>query len=395
MNWQESIAPLSTETENRTTARRGTTRATLIAVGIIILVMGGLYAFNTIREDSTRTALRSAVRPALIVNTEILKAESAPQTLQAVGSLTAVHQVTVSSEVSGQIGRIAYTGGDKVRKGDILVEMNVQRERADLDSARAQLQLAELALRRTTDLQTRGNVSQAQLDQAKSQYDVAKANVTKAEVAIAYKVVRAPFDGLLGTRDVEVGQYISPGQKLAELTDLTQLYINFTAPEQQRPRLAIGQTVELTVDAYPGRQFIGKLSVINPQIDPAARTIKLQATTDNKDGVLNPGMFANALVLLPPVPDTITVPETSVMNSLYGDYVYVAVNETKDGKERIIAKRAPVTLGQHYEGRVAILKGLNAGDRVVTTGLTKIAEGSVLTLTDENSLVKPTQVPVQ
>lgn len=370
-------------------------RATIIAVGAIVVILGGLFAFNMFRENATRDALRSTRRPVQTVATEIMKAQPAVQILPAVGSLMSVHQVTVSAEVSGQITRIAYNGGDRVRKGDVMVEMNIQRERADLDSARAGLQLADVALRRATDLQQRGNVSQAQLDQAKSQYDVAKAGVARAEAAIAYKIIRAPFDGLLGTRDVEVGQYISPGQKLAELTDLSQLYINFTLPEQERPRLDVGQSVELTVDAHPDKKFVGKLTVINPQIDPAARTVKLQATLENKDGLLNPGMYAHATVLLPPLPDVITVPETSVVNSLYGDFVYVAVSENKDGKERVVAKRTPITTGQHYEGRVVAMSGLKDGDRVVATGLLKVSDGAEIALSEENNLVKPAEVSVQ
>ena len=366
-------------------------RATLIAGVVIVLILGGLYAFNTIRENNSRESLRSRPRPVQAVATEVLKAQSSAQTLAAVGSLASVHQVVVSSEVSGQITRIAYEGGAKVHKGDILVEMNIQRERADLDSAKAALQLADVALRRSTDLQQRGNVSQAALDQAKSQYDVAKAGIARAEAAIAYKVIRAPFDGLLGMRDVEVGQYISPGQKLAEVTDLSQLYINFTVPEQQRPRLAVGQGVELVVDAHPDKKFLGKVSVINPQIDAAARSVKLQAITDNKDGLLSPGMYSHATVMLPTLPDIITIPETSLVNSLYGDFVYLAVKETKDGKDRVVAKRAPVTTGQRYEGRVTVLSGLKDGDRVVATGLTKVQDGGEIALTETNDIAKPTE----
>ncbi len=396
MNWQDSsIAPMSTQDLHGTPQRGGMKRATIIASVVIVLILGGLFAFNTMRENASRSSMQTRARPVQTVATELLKAEPSAQTLPAVGSLVSVHQVVVSAEVSGQITRIGYNGGDKVRKGDILVEMNIQRERADLDSAKAALQLADVALRRATDLQQRGNVSQAQLDQAKSQYDVAKAGVARAEAAIAYKIIRAPFDGLLGTRDVEVGQYISPGQKLAELTDLSQLYMNFTVPEQQRPRLAVGQSVEIIVDAHPDKKFVGKVGVINPQIDAAARSVKLQALTDNKDGLLSPGMYAHATVLLPPLPDVITVPETSVVNSLYGDFVYVAVKETKGGKDHVVAKRAPITTGQHYDGRVTVLSGLKDGDRIVATGLTKVSDGSEITLSEENNLVKPAEVPAQ
>lgn len=380
---------MSTEAMRDAPQRGNMKRATIIAGGVIVLLLGGLYAFNTIRDNNTKAALQSRPRPVQSVATEVVKAQQATQILPAVGSLTSVHQVLVSSEVSGQITRINYEGGAKVHKGDILVEMNTQRERADLDSAKASMQLAEVALRRSTDLLQRGNVSQAALDQAKSQYDVAKAGVVRAQAAIDYKIIRAPFDGLLGTRDVEVGQYISPGQKLAELTDLSQLYMNFTLPEQQRPRLAVGQAVELFVDAHPDKKFLGKVSVINPQIDANARSVKLQAVTDNKDGLLSPGMYTHATVLLPPLPDVITVPETALVNSLYGDFVYVATKDTKDGKERTVAKRTPVTAGQRYEGRV-VVTGLKDGDRVVATGLTKVQDGGEITLSENNDIAKPT-----
>lgn len=393
MNWQDSVRPLSTEDMRPDLpAQRRMKVATVSAAVLVLLLLAALYAFNAVRENAGRRALSASRPQPPAVSTEVLRPQAGAQTLAAIGSLMAVHQVTVSAEVSGQITRIAFTGGEAVRKGEILVEMNVARERADLMSARAQLQLAALALQRASELHGRGNISQAQLDQAKSQHDVAAASVARAEAALAYKTIRAPFDGLLGTRDVEVGQYVSPGQKIAELTDLSQLYINFTIPEQERPRLAIGQPVELKVDAYPDRKFMGKLSVIDPQVDPGARTIKLQAVTDNPDGALNPGMYANALVVLPSAPNVITIPDASVMKSLYGDFVFVAVDDTKDGKTRIVARRTPVTTGQTYDGRITVVSGLKDGDRLIVTGLTKVADGGEITLSDQNNLVKPASI---
>ncbi len=209
--------------------------------------------------------------------------------------------------------------------------------------------------------------------------------------------MRAPFSGVLGIRQVDLGQYVNAGTMLVTLTDLDTLYINFTLPEQNKAALKLGQTVDIAVDAFPGRSFPAELTTIEPQIGTDTRTIKLQATLKNPEHLLLPGMFANAKVVLPPQDGVVTVPETSVDYSLYGDSVFVLVDGAAgaDGKPTLAVKRTFVKTGDRFDNKVAILSGLKAGDRIATSGQLKLNDGAVVTISDNGPLTTPHKVPTE
>jgi multidrug efflux system membrane fusion protein len=398
MNWQEPARPRSAlpPLSSLSKVPPRTLRASIIAGVVLVAVLGALFAFNAFRANSQRAALTANKRPPTAVTMEAVQLAPMSKTITAVGSLTAVHQVTVSSEVAGQITNIGFEGGATVKKGDVLVQLNDSGERADLASFQAQQRVSELALQRGTELQKRGNMADAQLDQLRSQHEVARAAVERTRTLIAKKQIRAPFDGMLGVREVEVGQYLAPGQAITSLTDLSNLYVNLSVPEQDRPKLSAGQPVRLTVDAHEDRIFQAEIAVIDPQINADSRTVRVQATVPNEDQALSPGMYAKASVILPPVPDVLSLPETAVGNSLYGDFVFMVVEDTPpDGKPRLVSKRTPITAGEHFDGRVAVLTGLKAGDRVVTVGLTKVVDGGEVVPSSEASTVKPAAPPAR
>ncbi len=223
---------------------------------------------------------------------------------------------------------------------------------------------------------------------------------TKTKALIEQKLIRAPFAGELGIREVQLGQYVQPGTTLVSLTDLDTLWVNFTLPERDRSKLAVGQPVDIQVDAYPGRFFKGKLTAIEPQVDPTTRVIRLQATLGNPDHLLLPGMFANARLELPPTPDVVTVPETAVTSTLYGNSVFLvekageAQGGARGGKEQLQAKQTPVTTGQRFDGRIAIRSGIKAGDLVVASGQIKLFNGAVVTVENNTPPPIPAQAPV-
>jgi multidrug efflux system membrane fusion protein len=233
------------------------------------------------------------------------------------------------------------------------------------------------------------------LDQAQSQYDVAAAGIARTEAVIAQKAVRAPFDGTLGVRLTEVGDYLERGAPVVQITNLDDLFVEFALPEQTRPLLDLGQRVDLTVDAFPDRVFPGLIAVIDPQINVATRTMKIQAVMANADRALTPGMFAAVNVVLPPAEGQLTVSETALSYSLYGNAVFVVDDTGSDDKGgRVLkAKRSAVRTGTTSDGRVVVVDGLKAGDRVVTTGLGKLFDGALLNLTETPTLVKPDAVP--
>ena len=283
-----------------------------IIVGLALAaVTGGLGFFKFVFLPNLFKEIFSKAPPPINVNIATAKSEVIPNLLTAVGDLAAVHQVNITSDVNGLITEIKFTAGADVKSGDPLVQLFDGPEQADLASFKAQSTMAQLSLDRAKQLAARQFSPQATVDQAQSSYDQAQAGIAKTEAIISQKLVRAPFDGELGVRKVEVGQYLTAGTQIVSLTDLSMLYLNFTVTEKDSGSLKVGQTVRLKVDAFPGRNFEGQISTIEPQIATDTRNIRVQATIQNPDKILKPGMFITTTVVLPDKPPAITVPETA------------------------------------------------------------------------------------
>lgn len=363
---------------------------------LMALVLGGLYVFNGIRSRAIADFFAHNRPPPAIVAMTTAERQTVPHFLTGIGSIAAVHQVTIASQIGGAVTQIRFTAGETVAEGQPLVQIDDGPEQGDLKNFEAQERYYALTLRRNQELLAKSVVSQSTVDQSQSQLDQANAGIAKTKALIGQKLIRAPFPGKLGVRLVEVGQYVAPGTAMVSLTDLRQLYINFTLPEQDAASLIQGQEIEFLVDAYPGQSFKAKINAIEPQVTADTRTIKLQAVMDNPDGKLLPGMFANVRVLLPPRPDVVTVPETAVENTLYGDSVYVVQPDGVDGKGQPVlkAKRVRVTTGEHIGARVAILGGVQAGDRVVALGQNKVLfDGAAVAPSDSGGLPLPAKIP--
>ena len=322
------------------------------------------------------------------------KTANIPQALGGIGSIQAVHQVMVAPEVAGRIVQIFFESGATVKSGDSLIQLYDKPDRGDLQNFQAQQHIAELNLKRSQQLVGR-YTPQATVDQDQAALDQAEAGVAKTQAVIAQKLVKAPFDGQLGIRQIDLGQYVQAGSTVVTLTNLDQLYVNFTLPEQAKSQLAVGQIVQVTVDAYPGKVFPAKLSTIEPQVTADTRTLKLQAVLDNPGHLVLPGMFANAGVVLPSLPDVVVLPETAVDYSLYGDSVFAIKADGVDaaGKPVMKATRVFVKTGQRFDNQVAILSGISAGDVVAASGQLKLGTGTVVSVISTNALKTPDQVP--
>jgi len=363
---------------------------------LMALLLGLLYAFNSFRSHAIADFFAHSRPPPAIVAMTVAERQSVPHYLGGIGSIAAVHQVTIASQVGGAVTQILFTAGQDAAAGQPLVQLDDGPEQGDLKNFEAQQRYDALTLKRNQELATKQAVAQSTVDQSQSLLDQANAGIAKTKALIAQKLIRAPFAGRLGVRLVEVGQYVAPGTAMVSLTDLSRLYINFTLPEQTAASLTAGQEVEIGVDAYPEQRFKAKINAIEPQVTADTRTIKLQAVMDNPEGKLLPGMFANVRVLLPARPDVITVPETAVENTLYGDSVYVVEPEGTDdkGQPLLKAKRVPVTTGEHVGGRVAILSGVKAGDRVVALGQNKVLfDGAAVAPSGNEGLALPAKIP--
>src|SRR6476660_1601474 len=279
-----------------------------IIVGLLLAVLvGGLVGFNAFRTKMITQFFATNKPPPTSVAIAEAKSEVIPNLLTAVGDLAAVHQVNVTTDVSGRITDIMFAAGSNVKAGSALVQLFDGPEQADLASFKAQATVAQLSLDRAKQLAARQFGPQATVDSAQAAFDQALAGIAKTEALISQKLVRAPFSGDLGVRKVEVGQYLTAGTAIVSLTDLSQLFANFTVTEKDSGNLKVGQTVRLKVDAYPGRTFEGKITTIEPQIATDTRNIRVQATIDHPDRILKPGMFATTTVVLPDKLPVVTV----------------------------------------------------------------------------------------
>jgi multidrug efflux system membrane fusion protein len=357
-----------------------------IIVGLLLAVLvGGLVGFNAFRTKMITQFFANNKPPPASVAVAEAKTEVIPNLLTAVGDLAAVHQVNVTSDVSGRITDIMFTPGATVKAGSPLVQLFDGPEQGDLASFKALATGAQMALDRAKQLAARQFGPQSTVDAAQATYDQANAGIAKTEAIISQKRVRAPFDGELGVRHVEVGQFLTAGTQIVSLTDLSELYANFTVTEKDSAQLKVGHTVRIVVDAYPGRAFEGKITAIEPQISTDTRNIRVQATIANPDHILKPGMFATTTVVLPDKPAVVTVPETAVDYTLYGDSVFLITEKKEDdGKTSLTAVRTFVRTGNRINGRAEILSGLKAGDRVVAVGQLKLQTGAAVAIsTDE------------
>lgn len=365
-----------------------------IIVGVLLgALVGGLVWFNYFRGQMIKQFFANNKPPPTLVSAAEAKSEVVPNLLTAVGSLVAVHQVDVSADVNGRVTEIKFEPGAHVEAGTPLVQLFDMPEQGDLANYKAQATVAQLSLDRAKQLASRQFGPQATVDSAQAAYDQALAGIAKTEALISQKLVRAPFSGDLGVRKVEVGQYLTAGTAIVSLTDLSELWANFTVTEKDSGSLKVGQPVRLKVDAYPGRIFDAKITTIEPQIAADTRNIRVQATVANPEKILKPGMFVTTTVVLPDKPAVITVPETAVDYTLYGDSVFVITEKEADGKTSLSAVRTFVQTGNRVDGRAEIIKGLKPGDKVVAVGQLKLQSGAAVSISTDPAPAIPAQPP--
>jgi membrane fusion protein (multidrug efflux system) len=309
--------------------------------------------------------------PVETVTSALAKEEDWAPTISSVGSISAVQGAVVSSELGGTVAEVKFENGGVAKKGDILVRLAARSEDADLELARSDLM-------RTRDLAARKVISKAELDAAESK-------LKQKEGAVEKREVRAPFDGQLGIRQVNVGQMINPGQQVVSLQALDPLFVDFAVPQQNLPNLAQGLEARVRSDALGDRVFVGKVTAINSSVDTATRNVLVQVTLENHDHALKPGMFAKIEIILPTKQKTLVVPGTAVSYAPYGDSVYVIEKkkDEKTGKELQTIRQAFVRMGEARGDFVSITKGLKAGETVVGTGVFKLRNGMAVTINND------------
>ncbi len=306
--------------------------------------------------------------------------------LPASGSVVAMRGVTLGAELPGTVREVAFDSGAWVQQGAVLVRLDTSSEEAALAGARADATLARLALERARSLRQSDVNSQADLDGAEARAAQADAAVAGLEAAIAKKTIRAPFAGRIAIRQVEVGQVVTPGTPVASLQSVDPTFVDFWLPQQALASLQVGQQVRLTTDTYVGSTWDGRLTTINPEIDPATRNVRLRATFPNPDGRLRPGMFASVEVLSADRQPVLLVPATSAIYAPYGDSVFVLEPAAEAGKPPgMTARQRFVRLGQRRGDLVAVVSGLKAGETVVSSGAFKLRNGAAVVVHNDQA----------
>ncbi|NQD91591.1 efflux RND transporter periplasmic adaptor subunit [Pseudomonas sp. CrR25] len=366
-------------------------RRMLIMLGVVALVVIALAAFKgfSIYQQIQQF---STPQPAISVSAAAAEVRPWQSRLPAIGTLTAFQGVDLTVEVGGTVREVLFRSGEKVTLAQPLIQMDSEVERASLATAEAELGLARVEFERGRSLVSRSNISKSEFDRLSAELQKASASVAQLQAQLAKKRILAPFSGTIGIRQVDVGDYLSPGVAIATLQDLSTLFVDFFLPEQAVPKLAIDERVRFSVAAYPDEVFEGKIDAINPKVEDTTRNVQVRATLDNPDNKLLPGMFANLEVLLPGEPQHIVVPETAITYTLYGNSVYV-IGERKDedgavlkddqGQAQLAVERRFVETGERRDGQVVIIKGLEAGEQVVTAGQLKLDNGAHVAIVAE------------
>jgi len=322
--------------------------------------------------------------PVLAVSSVDAHSETWNPTISGIGTIAPIQGVSLSTEVEGTVTKIGFENGQLVHAGDLLIELDASVEQSQLKAAEAQLELAKLGSNRANELLQKNTVSQAEVDQATAQLNQATANVSALKATIEKKTVRAPFEGRVGIRSVNLGQFVSRGLPLVSLQKLDQLYVNFTLPERDLPKLKVGEKVRAIVDAFPGREFEGKLAAISPEVNSSTRNLAVQGIIDNPEEALRPGMFARVTLELPEGESLVVVPATSVAYAAYGNSVFIVEKmKDKEGKEYLGVRQQFVKLGDKRGDLIAVIEGVKPGEKVVSAGVFKLR--NALPVTENNS----------
>ncbi|CAA6606469.1 Membrane-fusion protein [Rhodospirillaceae bacterium LM-1] len=366
----------------------------IIMLGASALVLGGTLGFAQFRDQMIKQYFATMPKPVIAVTADMAHEDAWTQELKAVGTLKAVNGVDVTVGTAGLVKEILFQSGGQVAKGQVLVRLDTDVERADLASASAERSLAATQESRSRTLAQAGHVAQSALDKSQAELKVKDAKMAQLAALIARKTVTAPFAGVLGVRKIDVGQYLQPGQSVATLQDLSVLRLEIPVSQKDLAGLEPGLGVEVEVDAWPGRVFEGAISAIDPEVDVSSGMVTMEARIPNPDSALKPGMFAQVRIGKQDVKSVLVVPVTAVTYSLSGDSVFVIEPSLEADKPVLVAKRVPVKVSERRDDWAAVTGDLKPGDKVVTSGQLKLESGTLVSMIEGNPY-KPATTPAQ
>lgn len=357
---------------------------TVLALFALIGLLGGIKA---IQIGDLISAASTMVPPPATVATHKVEKQTWEVSLDAVATLEAVQGVVISADIPGRITDIYFTPGSRVEKGAPLLQQDITSETAQLRAAEANVELARVNVERVRELYTKRASSKSDLDTAEARYKEAQAQADTFRTTIAKKTVKAPFSGRLGIRLVNVGQDLASGTPIVSLQAVDSMFLNFSLPQQSLALIEPGLPVRMKTDAAPGQAFEGVITAIDPEVDPATRNVRVQATVANPEQKLLPGMFGQVKVILPDTEPVVAVPVTAVAYATFGDSVFVVEEETTPtGEKQLVARQQFVQLGRTLGDFVAVTKGISEDQTVVVSGVFKLQNGAPVAV---NNDVKP------
>jgi membrane fusion protein, multidrug efflux system len=357
---------------------------TLAATIVIVTALG----FVKFKQIQTAIAQGAAFQPPPeAVTTIVARDEKWPSTLTAIGTMAAVQGVSVSADLPGTVVAIGFASGQAVREGDVLARLDTRQEQAQLAAAQSQHELARLNFDRMQGLLNERVISRAEFDRATADQRQTDARVGEIRAAIDRKTIRAPFAGILGLRQVNLGQYLSGGDALVTLQALNPIYVNFGVPQQSSGQMQVGRAVRIIADELSGTEFTGRITALDSVVDPATRNVQVQATLANPRGTLRPGMFVQTEIVLGAATPVVALPASAISYAPYGDSVFVVTDlKTDKGQTYRGVRQQFVKLGSARGDQVAIVSGVKAGDEVVTSGVFKLRNGAAVQI---NNSVRP------
>jgi len=362
----------------------------LLMLVVAAAMIGGLGYFK-LRQVQAAIKGASYTPPPEAITTVIANQETWPSTLDVVGTVAAVHGVTVSADLPGTVDKIHFESGQFVQAGEILVELDTRQERAQLASMEAQQELAKIQYARSQKLVTEGVISRVDYDKAIADQKQSEANTAEIKAAIDRKTIRAPFSGVLGIRQANLGQYLAAGSPIVSLQSLNPIYVNFSVPQQDMPHVKIGQTVRVTADDLAGMTFTGRVNALDSVVDQATRNVQIQATLSNAQGKLRPGMFTNVQVGVGASNTVFPLPASAISYAPFGDSVYIVSNMKGPEGQTYRGVRQQFVKVQGSRGdQVGVISGLHVGDEVVTSGVFKLRNGAAVAV---NNKVQPGNNP--
>lgn len=364
------------------------TKRMTIMLAITAVILGLVIAWLVFMSFMTGMFISGMKSQPQTVSSTVVGYEDWEPKISAVGTMKAKKGTDITPQLSGIVSSIAFQSDSDVKEGDILISFADEDDVAKLKALEASADLARLTYNRSKELVRSRAVSQAQLDTSTANLKSAEAQVAAQQALVDKKQIRAPFDGHVGIRLVDIGQYLTAGQKVTTLQALDPIYIDFTLPQREVRLIAIGQDISIETDAYPGQTFTGKVLAMDPKLDPVTRNISVRAELANPDRKLLPGMFASASITTGAKEKKLTLPQTAITYNPYGETVFLVLKgePDKDGKETLKAKQKFVKTGTKRGDQVAIIEGVSEGDIVVTSGQLKLKNGTPVVLNNDNPL---------